>query len=127
MLLVGRQEGHLACKNMSGEILWLSVLSDMQMICIWSSTTADATATKSSLASVKSRMVYLSGANLPRLSWKKGHFRNGCSSSSCRYVPWLRRYSRAKLCDGAQMANFWQFFGSCISSQPHAARFRHAS
>ena len=25
-----------------------------------------------SLASVKSRMVYLSGASLPRLSWKKG-------------------------------------------------------
>jgi len=34
--------------------------------------TADATATPSSLASVKSRMVYLSGAGLPRLSWKKG-------------------------------------------------------
>ena len=33
---------------------------------------ADATATPSSLASVKSRMVYLSGVGLPRLSWKKG-------------------------------------------------------
>jgi len=33
---------------------------------------ADATATPSSLASVKSRMVYLYGAGLPRLSWKKG-------------------------------------------------------
>ena len=32
---------------------------------------ADATATPSSLASVKSRMVYLSGAGLPRLSWKR--------------------------------------------------------
>ena len=32
---------------------------------------ADATATPSSLASVKSRMVYLSDAGLPRLSWKK--------------------------------------------------------
>jgi len=32
---------------------------------------ADATATPSSLALVKSRMVYLSGASLPRLSWKK--------------------------------------------------------
>ena len=32
---------------------------------------ADATATPSSLASVKFRMVYLSGAGLPRLSWKK--------------------------------------------------------
>jgi len=33
---------------------------------------ADATATPSSLAPVKSRMVYLSGAGLLRLSWKKG-------------------------------------------------------
>ena len=33
---------------------------------------ADATATQSSLAPVKSRMVYLSSAGLPRLSWKKG-------------------------------------------------------
>jgi len=32
---------------------------------------ADATAIPSSLAPVKSRMVYLSGAGLPRLSWKK--------------------------------------------------------
>jgi len=33
---------------------------------------ADAIATPSSHALVKSRMVYLSGASLPRLSWKKG-------------------------------------------------------
>jgi len=32
---------------------------------------ANATATTSSLALVKSRMVYLFGACLPRLSWKK--------------------------------------------------------
>jgi len=31
---------------------------------------ADATATPSPLAPVKSRMVYLSGSGLPRLSWK---------------------------------------------------------
>jgi len=34
--------------------------------------TADVTATPSSLATVNSRMVYLSGAGLPRSSWKKG-------------------------------------------------------
>jgi len=34
--------------------------------------------TPSSLASLKSRMVYLSGAGLPRLSLKKGPL-NGCS------------------------------------------------
>jgi len=36
-LLVGRQEGHLACKKMSGEVLaWLFVWSEVQ-ICIWPS------------------------------------------------------------------------------------------
>jgi len=45
------------------------------MICIQGQ--ADATAAPSSLASVKSRMVYLSGSGLPRLFWK-----NRCSSSS---------------------------------------------
>jgi len=33
----------------------------------------DATATPSSVAPVKSRIVYLSGAGSPRLFWKKGH------------------------------------------------------
>ena len=38
MLLVGWQEGHPACKKLSGEVLaWLSVWSEVQMICIWSS------------------------------------------------------------------------------------------
>jgi len=39
MLLVGslgRQEGHQACKKLTGEVLaWLSVWSEVQMICIW--------------------------------------------------------------------------------------------
>jgi len=30
------------------------------------------------------------------------------------------------LYDGAQMATFWRFFASCISSEPLAARFRPA-
>jgi len=33
---------------------------------------ADTTATPSSLASLNSRMIYLSGAGLPWFSWKKG-------------------------------------------------------
>ena len=33
--------------------------------------------------------------------------------SDCRYVPSLRRYRPTKLCDGAQMANFWRFFACC--------------
>jgi len=36
-LLVGRQEVHLACKKLSGEVLaWLSVWSEVQT-CIWPS------------------------------------------------------------------------------------------
>ena len=36
-LLAGRQEGHLACKKLSGGVLaWLSVLSEVQT-CIWPS------------------------------------------------------------------------------------------
>ena len=37
MLLVGRQEGHPACKKLSGRVLaWLSVWSEVQT-CIWPS------------------------------------------------------------------------------------------
>jgi len=36
-LLVGRQEGHPACKKLSGEVLaWLSVWSEVQT-CMWPS------------------------------------------------------------------------------------------
>ena len=36
-LLVGRQERHLACKKLSGEVLaWLSVWSEVQT-CMWPS------------------------------------------------------------------------------------------
>jgi len=49
---------------------WHSYLSGAR--CKWFAYgPADATATSSSLSPVKSRMVYLSGAGLPRLSWKK--------------------------------------------------------
>jgi len=42
MLLVGRQEGHPACKKLSSEVLaWLSVWSEAQIAC----GPADATAT----------------------------------------------------------------------------------
>jgi len=35
MLLVGWQEGHLACKKLSGEVLaWLSIRSEVPMICV---------------------------------------------------------------------------------------------
>ena len=47
--------------------------------------------------------------------------------SDCRYMPYLRRYSPTKLCDGAQTSIFGDFFASCICSEPRAARFRPAS
>jgi len=70
-LLVGRQEGHLACKN------WVmryrhGYLSGAR--CKWFAYgPANATATPLSLAPVKSRMAYLSAAGLPWLPWKKRH------------------------------------------------------
>jgi len=55
-LLVGHQEEYLACKEQSDEVLaWLSVWSKVQKICIYGS--ADANATPSYLASLKSRLV----------------------------------------------------------------------
>jgi len=37
MLLVGQQEGHLACKKLSdGVLVWLSVWTEVQT-CIWAS------------------------------------------------------------------------------------------
>ena len=54
MLLVGQQEGHQACKKLSGEVLaWLSVWSQVQT-CIWPSRCH---CHSLSLASVKSRLV----------------------------------------------------------------------
>jgi len=73
-LLVGRQEGHPACKKLSGGVLaWLSVWSEVQT-CTWPSWSH---CHSLSLASVKSRLV------LPfwyRLTWvvpEKGPL-NGC-------------------------------------------------
>ena len=53
-LLIGRQEGHPACKKLSGGVLvWLSVWSEV-LTCIWSS---GFYCYSLSLASVKSRLV----------------------------------------------------------------------
>jgi len=61
-LLVRRQEGHPACKKLSGGVLaWLSVLSEVQT-CIWPSWCH---CYSLSLASVKSRLVYLSDTRSP--------------------------------------------------------------
>jgi len=68
---------------------------------------ADATTTSSSLAPVKYRMVSLSGAGLPRLSWKKGRLMDvECSSSYLS--PWL-----GSPLTTMQYFVYFQFYGLC--------------
>jgi len=69
-LLVVWQEGHPICKNWAVRY-WRGYLSGAR--CKWYACgPTDATATPSSVARVKSRMIYVSGAGLTRLSWKQG-------------------------------------------------------
>ena len=73
-LLVGWQEGHPACKKLSGGVLaWLSVWSEVQT-CIWPSWRH---CHSLSLASVKSRLVSSFWYRLTRLVPEKGPL-NGC-------------------------------------------------
>jgi len=61
-LLVGRQEGHPACKKLTGGVLaWLSVWSEVQT-CIWPSRCH---CHSLSLASVNPDWFYLSGTGSP--------------------------------------------------------------
>jgi len=74
MLLVGRQEGHPACKKLSGEVLaWLSVWNEVQT-CIWPSWCH---CHSLSLASVKSRLVLPFWYRPTRVVLEKGSL-NGC-------------------------------------------------
>jgi len=73
-LLVGRQEGHLACKKLNGGVLaWLSVWSEVQT-CIWFS---GFHCHSLSLASVKPRLVLPFWYRLTRVVPDKGPL-NGC-------------------------------------------------
>ena len=80
---VGCQEGHPAYKKWKWVVrYWRGYLSGAR--CKWFAY-GPADATLSSVAPVKSRMVYLSGVGLPRLSWKKRRL-NGYTSSSSSTV-----------------------------------------
>jgi len=69
--LVGPQEEHPACKNWAMRC-WRGYLSAAR--CKWFAYgPADATATPSSLALLKSGWFKPSGASSPRMSWKRGH------------------------------------------------------
>ena len=74
MLMVWWQEGHPACKKLSGQVLlWLSVWSKVQT-CLWSSWCH---CHSLSLASVKSRLVLPFWYRLTRVVLDEGSF-NGC-------------------------------------------------
>ena len=83
-LLVGWQEGHPACKKLSGGVLaWLSVWSEMQT-CIWPSWCQ---CYSLSLASVKSRLVLPFWYRLTRVVLDNGPL-NGCVCIHCQLM-WL--------------------------------------
>ena len=73
------------------------------------------------------RISAVSGPQFTILGWRVWEI-YCCFTSfpDCRYMTYLRRYSPTKSCYGAQMANFLAIFGSCISSEQHAARFTPA-
>ena len=73
-LLVGQQEGHPACKKLSGGVLaWISVWSEVQT-CVWPSRCH---CHSLSLAPVKSRLVLPFWYRLTRLVPERGPL-NGC-------------------------------------------------
>ena len=82
-LLVWHQEEHPACKKLSVEVLvWLSVWSEVQIVCIWSSWRHCHPQTPSSVASFKSRLVLSFWYQLTQVVLKKRPL-NGCAAD-CR-------------------------------------------
>jgi len=70
-LLVGRQEEHPACKKLSDAVLaWLSVLNEVQMILHMVKLMP--LPPHRLLLRYNPDWFNLSGAGLPRLSWKRG-------------------------------------------------------
>ena len=91
-LLVGWQEGHPACKKLSGGLLaWLSVWSEVQT-CIWPSWCH---CHSLSLASVKSRLVLHFWYQFTRVDPEKRPL-NGCVllivSADCNLRAWRKAY-----------------------------------
>jgi len=84
-LLVGRQKVHPTCKKLSDDMLvWLSVWSDVQIVCIgglYVHLMPLLPQTPSSLAAFKSRLVLLFWYQLTQVVLEKRPLK-GCSSSS---------------------------------------------
>jgi len=80
-LLAGRQEEHATCKRLSGGVLvWLSVWSEVQIVCVCSSWCHCHRKTSSSLASFKTRLVLLFWYRLTQVVLEKRPL-NGWRSS----------------------------------------------
>ena len=109
-LLVRQQEGHPACKKLSGGVLaWLSVWSEMQT-CIWPSWCH---CHSLSFASVKSRLVLLFWYRLTQVVLEKGPL-NVCVCV-CQYVTKMT-YNTTYFCthfaciqDNAELADTAKF------------------
>ena len=114
--LVGRQEGHPACKKLSGEVLaWLSVCREVHT-CIWPSWCR---CHSLSLASVKSRLVLPFWYGLTRVVLDKGPL-NGC-------VYWVTGFSALTMLVGHHEVNLpckkstdevlvWLYVGSKVKT-----------
>ena len=70
--LVGRQEEHSACKNLSDELLvWLFIWNEVQIVYKWSSWCHCIPKPHNLLSHLNPVWFYLSDSSLPRLSWKR--------------------------------------------------------
>jgi len=70
--LVGRQEEHSACKNLSDELLvWLFIWNEAQIVYKWSSWCHCIPKPHNLLSHLNPDWFYLSDSGLPRLSWKR--------------------------------------------------------
>ena len=126
-LLVGRQEGHPARKNVKkqsgGVLVWLSVWSKVQT-CIWSSWFH---CHSPSLASVKSRLVLPCWYRLTRVVLEKGPL-NGCVwwhvsvdwsvELMWHYSHWSHVVMSKSSMLGATITGIWlmKAFSSCVMS-----------
>ena len=119
-LLVGRQEGHPACKKLSGGVLvWLSFWSKLQT-CTWPSWCY---CHSLSLASVKSRLVLLFWSRLTRVVPDKGPL-HGCVRvcvGGCPKDGFQQRYVIVCVC--ACILAFWRrHFPTSFFSLPWQSR-----
>ena len=122
-LLVGRQEGHPACKKLSGGVLaWLSVWSEMQT-CIWP---IWCQCHSLSLASVKSRLVLPFWYWLTQVVLDKGPL-NGCVCVSVRFTTFLllwRWFRHFRKCHHSVLcALCWMICVSSVTNRLHTPDF----